>query len=227
MIHPRQPVLLFTAAAVLLAVGASGISAQRPSTLERPLSDAVSEALRSSFHSAPEPPGSLPLLVPTPVVPLSATSARTGPVASPKSRSPDIQVPPAAEPSRGKMFLLTALSAAAGYGGTLYWVDRCNGLAVRDPVLPPRSSPPPANDVLCPTDSEGVMFVTGWLATITVTTGAATLAGGGFGRSLAGSALGLAGGWLTAGGVGSDLPIEAVVGLMALAHAGVTTLIAR
>jgi len=71
------------------------------------------------------------------------------------------------------------------------------------------------------------MFVTGWLATITVTTGAATLAGGGFGRSLAGSALGLAGGWLTAGGVGSDLPIEAVVGLIALAHAGVTTLIAR
>lgn len=223
-----KPIVLLGAVSASLAMLSTEATAQPWAGPERPLADAITQVLRGPFHGG-RAPAALELWGQRFNLPAvgSATSlpdhGRLVPVSAPGT--PKVPLPLAEDtPSRGKMFLLTALSAAAGYGGTLYWVDRCNE------VLPLRPSPPAGNDVLCPTGSAGVMFVTGYLATITATAGAATLAGGGFGKSLAGSALGLAGAYLAmagAFGTGLDLPIGAVVGVMALAHAGVTTLIAK
>lgn len=55
--------------------------------------------------------------------------------------------------------------------------------------------------VVCPTSDEEVLAISGHLATIALEGGAAALAGRGFWKSLAGSALGFAGGLAAGTGV--------------------------
>ena len=228
--HLSRPVFLFGAVAVAAATLAAETSAQSRPTPERPLSDAMAEALRSPFRGDHAPSGSPGhFLLPGPV----------GAAALPSQQPPGARIPtpagaPSAEddtPSRGKVFLLTTLASAAGLAGTYYWLDWCTSGG--DPPLV-YSAAGSADDVLCPTENETVLGVTGVLATVTMTGGAATLAGRGFWRSLAGSALGYAGGLAVGTGLAQACCDElgresarnaAVVGGLVLGHAAITTLL--
>ena len=236
-IHLRKPVLLFGVFAASAATLAAETSAQSRPTPERPLSDAVAEVLRSPFHGGHAPSGSPGLvLLPGPA----------GAAASPAEQLPGARIPapagaPSAEddtPSRGKVFLLATLASAAGAAGSHYLYDRCAILRVRDPVRHPAAPfvRPPAvsgNDDMCPTDDETVLAATGVLAIVTMTGGAAALAGRDFWRSLAGAALGYAAGLAAA--VGTILTVEELgwedaanwvgAGVGVLSHATVTTLL--
>ncbi len=225
-IHLRKPVLLFGVLAAGSAALAAETSAQSRPTPERPLSGAMAEVLRGPFHGDHAPSGSPGhVLLPDPV----------GVAASPAEQPPGARIPaPAGAPSaeddtraRAKVFLLTALASAAGFAGSYYWSYRCT-------TEPPsvNSAAGTGGDALCPTDDERVLAATGALATVTMTGGAATLAGRGFWRSLVGSALGYAGGLAVA--VGTMLAVEESgwedatnrVGtvVLILGHAGITTL---
>lgn len=236
--HLRDHVLFFGAVSASLAMVAPGISAQPRPTPERPLSDAMAEALLSPFHGYHEPPGSpgRDLLLSSTAPPLEL-SGGVGVAASPAQQPPGARIPapagaPSAEdgsPSRGKVFLLTTLTAAAGHAWSLYWPVLCN------PGDPPLVNPVAATgeDALCPTKNEAVLFLTGGLATVMMTGGAAKLAGRGFWRSLAGSALGYAGGLTAAYGLGrtsAELGWESGVnpvamGGLILGHSALTTLL--
>lgn len=236
-IHLRKPVLFFGVLAASLATLAAETSAQSRPTPERALSDAMAEVLRSPFHGDHAPSGSPGhVLLPGPV----------GSAASPAQQPPGARIPapagaPSAEndsPSRGKVFLLTALASAAGAAGFSYVYDRCAILRVSDPVSYPTAPfvRPPSmsgNNAMCPTDDETVLAATGVLATVTMTGGAAALAGRDFWRSLAGSALGYAGG--VAAAVGTILAVDELgwedaanwvgAGVFVLSHATITTLL--
>ena len=234
IVHPRNPFLFIGAISVSLAALAAETSAQSRSTPGRQLSDAVAEVLRSPFHGDQAPPGLSGHGLLRPVVTSPFAVAHVGLVVSFAPSSPGAQVPAAGEaPSRGRMFLLTTIAAAVGYGGTVYLADRCNPIVTVH--YQENSLAGTRGRGLCP--DESVVFVTGYLATIAMTGGAATLAGSGFGRSLIGSALGFAGGALgvvlTAEGVERvagenlfDLSPVAVVGVISLYHAAITTLVA-
>ena len=250
-IHLRKPILLSGAVSVSLATLAVETSAQSRPTPERPLSDAMAEALRGPFHGDLAPPGS-----PGHDLLLSSTASprgladRVGVGASPSPQPPGVQIPapagaPSAEdgtPSRGKVFLLTTLAAAAGHAWSFYWPVRC-GVPGDTPLLGDPAGPfvnPAAEtkeDALCPTENETVLFFTGGLATTMMTGSVATLAGRGFWRSLAGSTLGYAGGLAAAAGTflavdelglgweWEDATVERVgMGVLILGQAVITTL---
>jgi len=90
-------------------------------------------------------------------------------------------------------------------------------------------------DALCPTDDEAALALTGILATVTMTGGAATLAGRRFWDSLVASAMGYAVG--VAAGIGLSLaaddsgwesPLNAILGgALILSHAATTTLFSK
>lgn len=107
--------------------------------------------------------------------------------------------------------------------GTVLWAEHCTDVV---PVDLGRAPAGAGSLSLCP--GEGVVFITGYLATITITGGAATLAGSGFRRSLMGSVLGFGGAVLTAVGIAGlkpDLPGELLFGFPII-HAAITTLVA-
>ncbi len=228
-IHLRKPVLLFGVLAASLATLAADTSAQSRQTPERPLSDAMAAVLRSPFHGDHAPSGSPGhVLLPGPA----------GAAASPAEQPPGVRIPapagaPAAEdetPSRGQVFLLTTLASAAGLAGTYYVLYRCT---TTDPALV-NSAAATGGDPLCATENETVLGVVGALATVTMTGGAATLAGRSFWRSLAGSALGYVGGLAVGTGLAQACCDEfgresawnaALVGGLVLGHAAITTLL--
>ena len=242
-IRLRKPVLLSGAVSVSLALAVETSAQSRPAP-EHPLSNAMAEALRSPFHSDHVPPGSPGRdLLPSSTSSPRGPSGRVVVAASPSPQPPAGRIParggaPSAEdgaPSRGKVFLLTTLAAAAGHAWSFHWVIRCTS----DPPLGGPAAPfvnPAAatgEDALCPTENGTILFVTGGLATLMMTGGVATIAGRGFWRSLAGSALGYAGG-LVVGAVlviaGEELgwdgeSVETLaIGGVILGHASLTTL---
>jgi len=217
-IHLRKPVFLFGAVSVTSATLAVETSAQSRPTPERPLSDAMAEVLRSPFHGDHAPSGSPGLVI---------LPGPAGGAASPAEQPPGARIPaptgaPSAEddtPSHGRVFLMTTLASAAGFAGTYYWQQCVGG---DPPLVYPAAGT--WGDALCP--NEGVLMVIGALATVTMTGGAATLAGRDFWRSLGGSALGFVVGVVVLGTVCSESDCEsasAVVGV-ALGHAAITTL---
>lgn len=248
-IHLRKPILTLGCSFGVVATLAVETSAQSRPTPERPLSDAMAEALRGPFHGDLAPPGSPghDLLLSSTVSPLGLAD-RVGVGESPSPQPPGVRIPapagaPSAEdgtPSRGRVFLLTTLAAAAGHAWSFYWFDRCAVVPGDAPLGGPAGpfvNPAAATkeDTLCPTDNEGVLFFTGGIATTMVTGGAATLAGRGFWRSLAGSTLGYAGG--LAAFAGTSLTVEELgldwedatvhrvgMGVLILGHAAITTL---
>ncbi len=194
----------------------------------------MAEVLRSPFHGGHAPSGSPGLVLPPGPV---------GAAASPAEQLPAARIPapagaPSAEdetPSRGKVFLLTTLATAAGAAGSHYLYDRCV-LRVRDPAAPFVRPPAVSGNnynYMCPTDDEDVLVGIGVLATVTMTAGAAALAGRDFWRSLAGSALGYAGGVAAAAGTvhaveelrWEDAAQWVVAGVYVLSHAAITTLL--
>lgn len=244
-VHLRRPSILLGALAVSLVALAIEASAQSGSTPEWQLSDAITEVLSSPFYEDATPlaargHGLLPPavgyrnaahgrvdLAPS----LSAGLRNAGaPLAqiesSPRLRDgrhgPQTSSPDHA-PSRGKMFLLTTVASAVGFGGTVLWAEQCTDVVPVDIGHVPAGT---GKLSLCP--GEGVVFIAGYLATITMTGGAATLAGGGFRRSLMGSVLGFGGAVLTAVGIAvlkPDLPGELLFGFP-IVHAAITTLVA-
>ena len=249
-IHLRKPILTLGCSFGVVATLAVETSAQSRPTPERPLSDAMAEVLRGPFHGDLAPPGSPghDLLLSSTVSPRGLAD-RVGVGESPSPQPPGVRIPapagaPSAEdgtPSRGRVFLLTTLAAAAGHAWSFYWPVRC---VPGDPPLlggPPGQFVNPAaetkEDALCPTKNETVLFYTGGLATAMMTGGAATLAGRGFWRSLAGSALGYAGGLAAAAGiflavedpdfeywVENRMGVRVGMGVLILGHAAITTL---
>lgn len=243
-IHLRKPILLLGAVSALLATLAVEVSAQTRSTPGHLLSDAMAEALQSPFHGDRAPPGSPGHdLLPSSTAYPHALAGRAGVAASPSPQPPGARIPvpagaPSAEdgtPSRGKVFLLTTLTAAAGHAWTFYWSGQCAG---GDPPLggpaAPFANPAAATeeDVLCPTDNETALVLAGGLATVMMTGGVATLAGRDFWGSLAGSALGYAAGLAAADGLelvcdecGESARTALFLGGLILGHSALTTLL--
>ena len=227
-VHFRKPVLFFGAISASFATLAVETSAQPRSAPERPLSDAVSEALRSPFHAdhaAPGPRGQRLLL---PVAgSLLALPTHIGLAALPASLAPSGQVrAPDRPPSDNKVFLLSILGAAAGYFGTLQLVEVCEPEPGRYDFGGYQDRE--KRQAICVLDGDTILQW-GFLATVPMTAGAAMLAGSGFRRSLLGSALGFAGGVLLAGYLMApdDMSDGAVAGVLSLAHATITTVIAN
>ena len=237
----HKPVLFFVAIAVSFAAHAAEISAQPASTPQRPLSDAMAEALQSPFHGAVEIPGSQGRhpLVPSTASP-HASPGHVGAGASQAPQSPDLPAAPAATtPSDGKVFLSAALAAAVGYFGTFYLAELCEPEPGRYDGGSHLLASPASEEarIPCPVGG-GDMVWMGFLATIPVTAVGATLAGSGFTRSLLGSAAGFAGGIGTLFGIGLignwiqvegnfDISEGAGAAVLSLVHAAVTTLIAN
>lgn len=248
--HLRKPILFSGAVWASLATLGVELSAQLRPTPERPLSDAMAEALQSPFHGDRAPPGSPGhdfLLSST--APPRELSGRVGAAASPSPQPLDARIPapvgaPSAEDgtfSRGDVFLLTTLTAAVGHALSLYWSVWCT-----DVVTPlggpaaPFANPAAATKggALCAPGKGTALFLTGGLATVMMTGGVATLAGRDFWRSLAGSAVGYAGGLVAAAALaaaaGLELPCERcgessgnafVMGGLILGHSALTTLL--
>jgi len=225
----RKPVFLFGAVWVSWATLTAEISAQARAALESgSLSDAVAEVLRSPFFSnrLPQDMDSDRLLHSATVDP-PGVSGHAGPAALQTAPSPatnDVL-------SRGKVFLLGTLASAAGILGTAYWYDSCDFFQVIEPLRGGGDRPGVKDPALCP-DEEGIVLGTGFLLTVALTAVPAGLKHG-FGRSLLGSSLGMAGGMLALIAVAStdvgehvNIPEWVGVGLVSLTHAGITTLIA-
>lgn len=240
-IHLRKPALLVGAVSVTAATLAAETSAQALPTPERPLSDAMAEALQSPFHRAVEMPGSQGRhpLVPSTASP-HASSGHAGAGASPAPRSPDLPLPAATTaPSDGRVFLSAALAAAVGYFGTFYLAELCEPEPGRNDGGSRFLGSSASEEVRipCPVGDGEVVWM-GFLATIPMTAVGATLAGSGFTRSMLGSAAGFAGGmgalvgialigeWIQVEG---DFEISEGAGavVLSLAHAAVTTLVAN
>ena len=152
-------------------------------------------------------------------------------LASAASPFPSGRIPAADNaPSRGKVFWLSTMASAAGVVGTLLWVESFGYFGELDQAGFDGGGQGPGNhDVLCP-EGGGIVGATGLPGTIALTAGGGKLAGSGFGRSLAGSAIGVAGGWLTFvsamfATVG-EVPLWVGASPFSLAHGGVTALIA-
>jgi len=233
---------LWASWAAFLSVEAA---AQPWSMPERPLSEAVAEALRSPFHSdhAAAGPGGGRLLVATAAPALHLHAGSTG---SPHALGAPVPATGNA-PSQGMVFLSATLASAAGISGTMWMVDRCNRSNVvnlasqRDPPDGPEPRWVPrgvdGTPALCPGDT--VLLLTGYLATVAMTGGAAKLVGAGLWRSLIGSALGLTGGAL--GSIATAQWVDRLAGdkvffdmspvfpmaLMSILHGGITALIAN
>lgn len=212
---------------------------------EHPLSEAVAEALQSPLHGDRAPPGSPGHdLLPSSTAYPRALPGRAGVAALLSPQPPGARIPvpagaPSAEdgtPSRGKVFLLTTLTAAAGHAWTFYWSGQCAG---GDPPFggpaAPFANPAAATEenALCPTDNETALFLTGGLATVMMTGGVATLAGRDLWRSLAGSALGYAVGLAAANRLelvcdeecGESARTGLFLGGLILGHSALTTLL--
>lgn len=216
--HPRNPFHLLGAVSVSIAALAADTSAQSRPDAAHPLSDAIAEVLRGSFH-VERAPATAPARFLTP----------SGAAPAPRFRGAQVQSPEDALP-RGWMLTLTTLSAALGYGGMFYVTHKCDDvLVIRDASGIPNTR---GTSDLCP--HEAVIAVTGVATTIAITAGAATYVGSGFLRSLIGSALGFAGGWagtvLTVRAIDSlgdsEMSAAMAVATLSLLHAGITTLIA-
>ena len=190
-----------------------------------PLSHAVAQALLSPFHG-----GHAPGEQRDPRSRLSAAGSAAGSpdhaglVPSSAPGTPNIDVSAVDDtPSRGRVFLLATVGAAAGHYGTYYGFPLC-----RTAKLGPHEA--------CPLDDDDVMLFAGHLATIAMTGGAAKLAGRSFWRSQAGSALGFAGGVASLVGIqllgeeirprDFNLSDPVLLGILSLGHAAITTLIA-
>ncbi|MDE2762858.1 MAG: hypothetical protein OXQ94_01920 [Gemmatimonadota bacterium] len=225
VIHPCRPILLFGALPVSLGAPAAQVEGQPRSVPERPLSAAIAEALGSPFH------GDRVLtrsgghgLLGSSAASLSASSAHIGTASSPAPVPEGDRTGAGADkPSQGKVFVLTAIATVACGLGVGYWYSWChppvrnlNAGGVKEWV---------GDNVICP--DEDVMNVVSPLVVMTATAGANKLVGNGFWRSLAGSALGLAGGAFMMVGAAESLdpPDWVLGGVMILTHAWTTTLI--
>jgi len=230
-VHPRKPVRLFGFLALAFASLAAGISGQSRSALDSSVADAMTEALRGPFHDTLSPSVLLgrPLPLPSASGRVDSPPGRVEGAALPVLRTPVAGIPADEEkPRHGKVFLLTTLVVAAGHAGAYYWADLC-GLDVvnaRSGILPATTKP----RVVCPTRDEEVLAISGHLATIALAGGAAALVGRGFWKSLAGSALGFAGGLVAGVGfarmAGEDSSWASGVGggIWILGHAAIATL---
>lgn len=206
--------------------------AQPRSQPESPLTGAIAEVLRSPFHGGRELPSPrLPLL---PVAPPTDLPGHVG-LISPAPWLPGGQVPVADNaPSRGKVFLLSALASAAGVYGTLLWYHSCGYFGGVDRSgFGGGGQGPGDHRFACP-ENDGIVATTGLLGTVAMTAGAGKLAGSRFGRSLSGSALGVAGGWLAVAstiylaiGADIDIPWWVGAGLFSVAQGGVVALISN
>lgn len=220
-------------------------AAQPWPTPERPLSEAVAEALRSPFHSghAAAGPGGGRLLV---AAAAPALHLHAGPMGSPRASGALVPATGNA-PSQGTVFLWATLASAAGIGGTMWMVDWCesqpgvvNLVSQRDPPPWPEprwvSSGGDGTPALCAGDT--VLLLTGYVATVAMTGGAAKLVGAGLWRSMIGSALGLTGAalgtivtaqWvdrLAGDEVFFDTSPVFPLAVMSILHGGITALIA-
>lgn len=215
--------VLFGALPVSLAAPAAEAGGQPPTVPQRPLSAAIAEALGSPFHGdrVPTRSGGHGLLASSAASP-SASPTRVGQASSQAPGPPRARTGAGADtPSQGKVFVLTAITTVASGLGIGYWYSRCdtvhNSGGLEEWV---------GDNVICP-DQE-VMNVLAPLVVITATAGTGKLAGNGFVRSLAGSAVGAAGAaFMTLGAAESlDPPDWVLGGVTVLTHAWITTLIA-
>ncbi|MDE2762859.1 MAG: hypothetical protein OXQ94_01915 [Gemmatimonadota bacterium] len=224
-VHLRKPVLLFGTVAVPFAAFASEISAQPGSPPESPLSDAMAEVLQSPLHGqhAHAGPGGQRLLVRSAVPPLTSRP-HAGLAGSRASRFAGGQVAAADDaPPHAKVFLWTALSAAAGHYFTLRVHDWCESNRDVGRYAGFRWQP---NRSACQVRPNFIMTV-GILGTIPLTGGAANLAGTDFGRSVLGSALGTTAGVLATLFVPDGVSSKAGMGVLTFTHATVATLFAK
>ena len=202
--HPRKSFHLLGAVSVSIAAFATDTSAQSSPTPARPLSDAIAEVLRGSFHVERAPPGLAgagPLLswVAYPV--RARERADQAPLWS--KGPPDAASPPAdvASPP-DRPFGLTVFAAIGSHIATVAFL-RCQHGTYGDPgrftglgrpgVI---GLPPGQGASLCSTFNTSEQWVEdGFLLLVpTMTTaGAATLSGRGFMESVGGSALGFLG----------------------------------
>ena len=214
----RTPVVLFCGVSAALAALAAETSAQPGQSL----SDAIGEALHTPFHDGHALAGLGDQRFQLPVVgPRAGLPGHTG--LAPSS-VPGVPAPVVDDtPSRAKMFLLTTLAAAAGHFGTYYAIPLCQTASLRPGQV-------------CVLDDDSTPLLIAGLATVAMTGGAAALAGGSFWRSQAGSALGWVGGGLSAAGIqvmgeliqgtGFEMSDAAMLGVLSLGQAAITTLIA-
>lgn len=226
-VHPCKPVLLLGALSVSLAAPAPRAEGQPRSAPERPLSAAIAEALGSPFHGDRllTQSGGHGLLASS-AASLPGSPTHVGPAPPPAPVPPSAQAGAGADrPSQGKVFVLAAITSLASGMGVIHWYERCD-----PPIVTLHNSGDVRewveDNVICP--DKDIMNVVGPLVVITTTAGASKLAGNGFVSSLAGSALGFAGGVLMAFGAGNSLepPNWVLGGVIILTHAWMTMLIA-
>jgi len=214
----RRPVFLAGTVSASLAMLSVETIAQPRSGPERPLSVAIAQAKLGPFHGghAFAEPGDQRFRLLT-VGSVASSPDRAGLAPSSAPGTPHVGFPAVdGIPSRDRVFLWTTLAAVVGYAGTIYGLPLCRTATLRPGEV-------------CVLSDDTVPVVAGFLATIAMTGGAAALAGSGFWRSQAGSALGFVGGVLGVVGIqliGFDLSDEVRLGVLALGHAAITTLIA-
>ncbi len=197
--HSNKLIPLLTALSVMLATLAAETSAQSRSTPERPLSDAITEVLRSPFHEDRPPLG---LVGRRPLLPVFAhpTTAHGRPtsrsmglpnagtqpaqVASAPGRSVGLTTFASITSHLASAFFLRCYSASDDPGRFTGWGLRRFGSAPNERKGPCRSVVPGIDRV------EGAFFLL--VPTLTTAAGAA-LGGSGFVRAAGGSALGFAG----------------------------------
>ena len=202
--HPRKSFLLLGAVSVSIAAFAADTSAQSSPRPARPLSDAIAEVLRGSFHGERAPAGlaGAGTLLSWVAHPGGARS-RVDQAASWSTGTPDAASPPAEVPSPpDRPFGLTVFAAIGSHIATVAFL-RCQHGTYGDPgrfTGPGRPGviglPPAQGGSLCSTFNTSEQWVEdGFLLLVpTMTTaGAATLSGRGFMESVGGSALGFLG----------------------------------
>ena len=221
-IQSRHPVYFIGALSAAIAALAAETSAQSRPTPAGHLSDAIAEVLRGPFHVEGASATVHGRIIPRSVV-------------APAPHIRGAQIPATEDaPPRGWMFALTSLSAVLGYGGMFYLADECELLQITDLAGVP-SARASTNRHSDPCLNDAAIAITGIVTTVTITAGAATHVGSGFRRSLLGSVLGFAGGWVGTAltfvaidGLGHNDPATEAIGVATLSflHAGITTLIA-
>lgn len=222
----RAPILLFGALSALSALLAAETSAQPRPGPERTLSGAIAQALHGPFHGGHAVAGLRDRRFRlSPAGSAASSPGHVGPAPSSAPGTPNIAISRlrTTPPSRGNMFLLTALAATVGHSGIHYALRHC------------RTATQLAPGEVCVLSDNDVPLVAAYVATAAITGGAAKLAGGDFWRSQAGSAIGLLGGWLAAVGIqlmgeeiqpNFNLPDAVFLSVSALGHAAITTLTA-
>ncbi len=202
--HFRKPIVFLSVVVGSVAALATEGSAQSRSTLERGLSDAVAEALRSPFYADHSPPGvgGPGLLLPVVAYP----NAAPGPSAGLWTALPSTGVlPQEAGMSTDRLVGMATFGAVASHMATAYFL-RCQGVPGEPFGDPGRFTgtgwpgvigvPPGAGGRGCPFfEDHSELVGSGFLLLVPplATAGAATLGGSGFLRAVGGSALGFAG----------------------------------